>query len=146
MSGSTANLELIATEDAVELMVDDPNFVDDPDDPNDQAASVPNSKFNPSDEILYIAGENTGFVTLTIADLHNQPMPAGSKITFTPSVGGGATPSSFDWPNDNHNGGLTFIVGIKGAKEPTSGVFYVSVETLEGAVVTSFSPVRIIIE
>ncbi|MCI2283368.1 Ig-like domain-containing protein [Colwellia sp. MSW7] len=146
MSGSTANLELIATEDAVELMVDDPNFVDDPDDPNDQAASVPNSKFNPSDEILYITGENTGFVTLTIADLHNQPMPAGSKITFTPSVGGGATPSSFDWPNDNHNGGLTFVVGIKGAKEATSGVFYVSVETLDGAIITPFSPVRIIIE
>lgn len=146
MSGGVANLNLVATEDAVELMVDDPNFVDDPADPNDQAASVLNSKFNPSDDTLYIAGENTGFVTLTISDLHNQPMPAGSKITFTPSVGGGATPDVFVWPNDNHNGGLTFIVGIKGAKEPTSGVFYVSVETVEGGVVTSFSPVRIIIE
>ena len=98
------------------------------------------------DTAVYIAGENTGFVTLTIADLHNQPMPAGTKITFSPSVGGGATPSTFVWPNDNHNGGLTFSVGIKGAKEPTAGVLSVTIETEEGKVATTFSPVTIIIQ
>lgn len=138
MSGSHPSLIVNSTIDAVSLMVDADN---DPDTPN-----VSNPNYNPADSNVYIAGENTGFVTLTIADLHNQPMPAGTKITFTPSVGGGATPSTYVWPNDNHNGGRTFSIGIKGAKEPASGVLSVTVETEEGGVATTFSPVGIVIE
>lgn len=138
MSGSHPLMVVNATDDAVSSTYDDDN------DPN--TAEVVNPVFNPNDTTLYIAGENTGFVTLTISDLHNQPMPAGTKITFSPSVGGGATPSTYVWPNDNHNGGRTFSIGIKGAKEPVSGVLSVTIETEEGGVATTFAPVSIIIQ
>jgi len=142
MSGSNPLMVVNATDDAVSQTYDDDNDSDTPE--------VANPNFNPNDTALYIAGENTGFVTLTIADLHNQPMPAGTKITFSPSVGGGATPSTYIWPNDNHNGGRTFSIGIKGAKEPTSGVLSVTIETegneTQGGVATTFAPVSIIIQ
>ena len=138
MSGSNPLMVINATDDAVSPTIDDDN------DPN--TPEIANPDFNPNDGFVYIAGENTGFVTLTISDLHNQPMPAGTKITFSPSVGGGATPSTYVWPNDNHNGGLTFSVGIKGAKEPASGVLSVTIETEEGGVATTFSAVAIVIQ
>jgi hypothetical protein len=138
MSGSNPLMVVNSTNDAVSPTYDHDNDTD--------TAAIANPDFNSNDAFVYISGENTGFVTLTISDLHNQPMPAGTKITFAPSVGGGATPSSFVWPNDNHNGGLTFSVGIKGAKEPASGVLSVTVETEEGGVATTFSPVGIIIQ
>jgi len=138
MSGSNPLMVINATDDAVSPTIDDDN------DPN--TPEIANPDFNPNDGFVYIAGENTGFVTLTISDLHNQPMPAGTKITFSPSVGGGATPSTYVWPNDNHNGGLTFSVGIKGAKEPASGVLSVTIETEEGGVATTFSAVGIVIQ
>jgi len=138
MSGSNPLMVINATDDAVSPTIDDDN------DPNTPV--VANPDFNPNDGFVYIAGENTGFVTLTISDLHNQPMPAGTKITFSPSVGGGATPSTYVWPNDNHNGGRTFSVGIKGAKEPASGVLSVTIETEEGSVVTTIPAVDIVIK
>ncbi|MCW8832689.1 MAG: hypothetical protein OQK09_11210 [Colwellia sp.] len=138
MSGSNPSMVVNATDDAISQTYDHDDDADTPE--------IANPNFNPNDTAVYIAGENTGFVTLTIADLHNQPMPAGTKISFSPSVGGGATPSTFVWPNDNHNGGLTFSIGIKGAKEPTAGVLSVTIETEEGKVATTFSPVTIIIQ
>lgn len=138
MSGSNPLMTINATDDAVSATTDHDNDTD--------TAEIANPDFNPNDNAVYIAGENTGFVTLTIADLHNQPMPAGTKITFEPSVGGGATPSTYVWPNDNHNGGRTFSIGIKGAKEPTSGVLSVTIETEIGKVATTFTPVSIIIQ
>lgn len=137
MSGSNPLMVVNATDDAVSEVIDDAN---------NPGTDIPNPYFNRDDTAVYIAGENTGFVTLTIADLHNQPMPAGTKITFSPSVGGGATPSTYVWPNDNHNGGLTFSIGIKGAKEPTAGVLSVTIETEEGQVATTFAPVTIVIQ
>ena len=138
MSGSNPLMALNATDDAVNSTYDHDNDSDTPE--------IANPNFNPNDTAVYIAGENTGFVTLTISDLHNQPMPVGTKITFSPSVGGGATPSSYVWPNDNHNGGQRFTVAIKGAKEPAAGVLSVSIETVEGKVATTFSPVSIVIQ
>ena len=142
MSGSNPQLVINATDDAVSETL----FSDHDNDPLTDDIVIDNPDFLPNDNALFIAGENTGIVTLTIADLHNQPMPAGTTITFEPSVGGGATPSTYVWPNDNHNGGRTFAIGIKGATEPTSGVLYVTVETEEGGVITTFSPVSIIIK
>jgi hypothetical protein len=136
MSGSNPLLVVNKTYDAVEEIIDDPN---------NPGTDIPNPDYDEDDLQVYIAGENTGFVYLTIADLHNQPMPAGTTITFSPSVGGGATPSSFDWPSHNRNGGLLFPIAIKGAKEPTAGVLNVTVETPSG-VATSFSPVSIVIQ
>jgi hypothetical protein len=149
MSGSNPLMIINATDDAVSETIDDPSFVDDPADPNDTPTQVSNPNFDPTDDTLYISGENTGIVTLTISDLHNQPMPAGTEITFEPSVGGGATPSTYIWPNDNHNGGRTFSIGIKGATEPTSGVLYITIDTKSedgGGTITTFSPVSIVIQ
>jgi len=137
MSGSNPVMVINNTFDAVSQTIDDPD---------NPGTEIPNPDYNPGDDFVYIAGENSGFVTLTIADLHNQPMPAGTKITFAASVGGGTTPSTYVWPNDNHNGGRTFSIGIKGAKEPASGVLNVTIETIEGGVATTFSPVGIIIQ
>ena len=137
MSGSNPVMVINRTDDAVSQTIDDPD---------NPGTEIPNPNFNPNDAFVYIAGENTGFVTLTIADLHNQPMPAGTIITFAASVGGGTTPSTYVWPNDNHNGGRTFSIGIKGAKEPASGVLSITIETIEGGVATTFSPVGIIIQ
>lgn len=138
MSGSNPLLVLNSTNDAVSATVDHDNDANTP--------AIANPNFDPNDNAVYIAGENTGFVTVTISDLHNQPMPAGTKISFSPSVGGGATPSSYVWPNDNHNGGRTFSIGIKGAKEPASGVLSITIETEEGGVATTFSPATIVIQ
>jgi hypothetical protein len=138
MSGSNPLLVLNATDDAISATIDDDN--------DDTTPAIANPNFNPDDTAVYIAGENTGFVTVTISDLHNQPMPAGTKISFSPSVGGGATPSSYVWPNDNHNGGRTFSIGIKGAKEPASGVLSITIETEEGGVATTLSPATIVIQ
>ena len=138
MSGSNPLLVVNATDDAINETIDDDNDANTP--------NVPNPNYNAADNSVYIAGENTGFVTLTIADLHNQPMPAGTVISFDPSVGGGATPSTYVWPNDNHNGGRTFSIAIKGATEAAAGVLSVTIETLEGGVATTFSPVSIVIE
>ena len=137
MSGSNPLMVLNATDDAVSEKIDDPD---------DPGTEIDNPNFDPNDNAVYIAGENSGFVTVTISDLHNQPMPAGTKISFSPSVGGGATPSSYVWPNDNHNGGRTFSIAIKGATEPASGVLSVTIETIEGGVATTFSPAIIIIQ
>ncbi|MFT7006278.1 MAG: hypothetical protein ACJAXJ_000786 [Colwellia sp.] len=145
MSGSHPQMALNATDDAVSKTIDDPSFIDDPADPDDKPNKVANPDFDPTDTAVNIAGENTGFVTLTISDLHNQPMPAGTTIIFNASVGT-ATPSSYTWPNDNHNGGRTFSIGIKGLKEPTSGVLNVTIKTEVGEVETIFTPVSIIIQ
>jgi hypothetical protein len=144
MSGSNPIMVLNSTIDAVSLTYDDDG--DDDGINTDPTPEVINPKFDPTDSAVYIAGKNTGFVTLTISDLHNQPMPAGTIITFSPSVGGGATPSSYIWPNDNHNGGRTFDIAIQGADEPDSGVLSVTIETIDGGVATTFTPVSIIIQ
>ena len=111
MSGSNGFVTLNATNDA--LSKGDPNI-------------------NPNDTTVYIAGENTGSAVVTIADLHNQPLPAGTKINFTASAGSVVAGASNVWPNDNHNGGIRFSVSIKGEKEPKSGLLSVTIETPNG--------------
>jgi hypothetical protein len=108
MSGSTGFITLNATIDAVP------------------------SGGNSNDSTVNIAGENTGGAVVTIADLHNQPMPAGTKINFTATAGSVVAGGSNVWPNDNHNGGRTFSVSIKGEKEPKAGSLTLSIETPSG--------------
>jgi len=86
MSGNSPFITLTGTNDAI-------------------VSTSPN--FDPSDTTLYIAGESTGSVSIIIADLHNQPMPAGTIVTFTSSVGSVVGTSSFTWPSDGSNGGQT---------------------------------------
>jgi hypothetical protein len=120
MSGSTAYFTIASTGDA----------------------TADSSLINFEDNIVNIAGENVGSASVIIADLHNQPMPAGSVINFTATVGSIVGPSSFTWPSDNHNGGVEWGVSIKGEKEPKSGSLLVEVVTPSG-LTTLFSGIAI---
>lgn len=87
--------------------------------------------------IINIKGEGTQPASIIIADLHNQPMPAGTKVEFTPAVGSIVGPSSFVWPNHSRNGGLQFGVTVKGEKDKTeSGPLIVTVTTPGGVITT----------
>ena len=125
MSGSSANFAISSTIDAV--------------------ADVDAGLRDENDNIVNIAGENVGSATVIIADLHNQPMPAGTTVTFTATVGSIVGPSSYVWPNDNHNGGLAWGVSIKGEKEPKAGSLLVEVETPAG-LTTLYSGISIAIK
>jgi hypothetical protein len=120
MSGSTAYFTIASTGDA----------------------TADSSLINFDDNVVNIAGENVGSASIIIADLHNQPMPAGSVINFTATVGSIVGPSSFTWPSDNHNGGVEWGVSIKGEKEPKSGSLVVEVITPAG-LTTLFSGIAI---
>jgi hypothetical protein len=124
MSGTSPYITVTATNDAV--VNTDPNF-------------------NPTDTSLYIAGESTGTVSIIIADLHNQPMPAGTIITFVAGVGSVVGGSSYTWPGDSRNGGSAFGVAVKGEADPTSGPLQIQVET-PGGVTTVFSGINIVIQ
>ncbi|TQV74631.1 hypothetical protein FLL45_06615 [Aliikangiella marina] len=121
MSGSNANFTINSTNDATADAASD--------DPNDLS--------------LVIDGQNSGTVTVTIADLHNQPMPAGTTVTFTATQGSVQGSSVFTWPNDNNNGGRAFSVTVKGSQQPGNGTLIIEVET-PGGLVTTNSAISII--
>ncbi len=100
---------------------------------------------NDNDTNLVLQGESTGAASVIIADLHNQPMPAGTTVSFTATVGSVVGPSSFTWPNDNHNGGAVFGVSVKGEATPKTGSIIVEIETPSG-LKTVFSPISITIQ
>ena len=87
---------------------------------------------NENDNIIYINGESIGAATITISDLHNQPMPAETTVVFTSTVGSIVGPNTFVWPDDNHNGGQSFSVSVKGETESKSGTLLVEVTTPSG--------------
>jgi len=89
---------------------------------------------SPADGNLVIIGESTGSATVTIADLHNQPMPYGTKIEFTATAGSVVAGSPVEWANDNHNGGGAFTVIVKGEKEPKTGSLIVEVTSPSGVI------------
>lgn len=84
--------------------------------------------------LITILGKGPASVTFTISDLHNQQMPAGSKVRFKTSAGSVTSASEYIWPSTNYNGGRDFKVGLKGEDEPNSGTFTVEVETPNGVV------------
>jgi len=90
------------------------------------------------DKKIEIKGEDTAPASVTIADLHNQPMPAGTTVEFEATVGSLLGKTSYIWPNHNKNGGSDFPVTVKGEKDKTiSGSLIVTVTTPSG-VVTSY--------
>lgn len=124
MSGSNAFFDVAITRDAVSQTIDHDN--------DSSTAEIANPNYNLTDDVVYIAGESVGSASFIIADLHNQPMPAGSTVSFTSSVGSVVSTSSFTWPNDNHNGGRAYGVDIKGEAEPKRGSLIVEVTTPSG--------------
>ncbi len=137
MSTSSGKAVVTATNDAVSPTYDDDN------DPN--TPEVANPDFNATDSRLVIAGENTGSVSLTIADFHNQPMPAGTVVTATATAGSVVSGGTWTWPNDNHNGGVSLSIGVKGEQEPKSGTLFIEAEAPSG-LVTPLAAIPIIIQ
>ncbi len=126
MSGSNAQLAPNGTGNAIDL---DPDFTPDP---------------LLDETTVYIVGENTGWASVIISDLHNQPMPKGTIIEFTATAGSIVGPDTFEWPNDNHNGGRSFSVSIEGEDEPKTGSLLIQVTTPAGFT-NVFSPIDIVI-
>jgi hypothetical protein len=88
---------------------------------------------------INIVQDGTAAASVTIADFHNQPMPAGTIVSFDAAVGSLVGISSFTWSNTNFNGGSNFSVTLKGVKDETlSGPLVVTVTTPLG-VVTSYT-------
>ncbi len=97
---------------------------------------------------IVINGEGTANASVIIADIHNQPMPAGSSVVFSVAgFGSVASQASFTWPNENHNGGLPFAVTVKGEKDnlPKSGTLWVTVTTPKG-VESNYAVANILIQ
>jgi len=111
---------------------------------NDAIADT-SANFDAGDKTLYIAGESTGVVSVVIADLHNQPMPAGTIISFEATVGSVEGTSSFTWPSDGSNSGSSFGVAIKGEADATRGLLEIKVTTPRG-LTTIFSEIEIVIQ
>ncbi|MBA6223959.1 hypothetical protein H4J51_15400 [Colwellia sp. MB02u-18] len=92
-------------------------------------------------ESIDIVQDGTVAAAVTISDFHNQPMPAGTVVTFDAAVGTpiGVPSGGYEWPNTNFNGGSVFTVTIEGVKDKDiSGPLVVTVTTLLG-VATSYT-------
>ncbi len=102
-----------------------------------------------SPSAITIPNGGTAGATLTVSDLHNQPMPAGTTISLSVSTGftliSGA---SFTTPSTNNNGALTYGVTIQGAGSTTgaSGLLTVTttspdgLETIETFAISELAP------
>jgi hypothetical protein len=90
------------------------------------------SPFTHTNGFITILGKGFATIDLTISDLHNQQIPAGSKVRFKVSAGSLTTASELVWPSSNHNGGRDFTIGIKGEDQPNKGSFTIEVETPNG--------------
>ncbi|TLU67528.1 hypothetical protein FE810_00840 [Thalassotalea litorea] len=124
MSGSTAYHKVTQTLDSM-----DPSDVD----------------YDETDNRVVVEGESSGAAKLIFADLHNQPMPAGTSVKFTATVGSIVGPDTYIWPSNNHNGGREITVAIKGEKEAKSGSLIVEVTTPAG-LTTTISPITIVVK
>ncbi|MCS6261591.1 hypothetical protein G3479_20540 [Shewanella baltica] len=91
-----------------------------------------------------IIGKSTGGVTIIIGDLHNQPLPSGTVITFTPSAGSLASKGSFTIASSNDNGAGKYSVLIKGADQPDAGSLVIEALTKKG-VLTQIATIPVVI-
>ena len=92
----------------------------------------------PSDgKSINIVQDGTGAAAVNIADIHNQPMPAGTTVTFKAAVGSIAGIATYTWPSESSNRGRSFPVTVKGVEDKTlSGPLTVTVTTPGGTATT----------
>jgi len=94
---------------------------------------------------INIVSDGTGAASVTIADFHNQPMPAGTEVKFEAAVGSVKGISTYIWPNTSFNGGSSFSVTVEGEKDKSvSGPLVVTVTTPSG-LATSYTVATIVI-
>ena len=94
---------------------------------------------------INITQDGTAAASVTIADFHNQPMPAGTTVVFNAAVGSILGIDTYIWPNSNFNGGSSFSVTVQGVEdEDISGPLVVTVTTPSG-LATAYSVANIVI-
>jgi hypothetical protein len=94
---------------------------------------------------INIVSDGTAAAAVTIADFHNQPMPAGTEVKFEAAVGSVKGINTYIWPNTSYNGGSNFSVTVEGEKDKTiSGPLVVTVTTPSG-LATSYTVATIVI-
>jgi len=107
------------------------DFDDEPSTP-DSTISAQEHNF---DDKLIVPPEGTASFNIIIADLHNQPMPSGTKVSFEADIGSILFGTS-DWASTNHNGGQAFGGTFKAGEEIESGNIYLKVELPDGGAMT----------
>lgn len=95
---------------------------------------VNNKQHRDNDDKLFLSPKSSGSVVITMADLHNQPMPAGTTVSFKSSVGS-VTSGTSDWEG-NDNGGDHFSATIKAGEEVESGTLDVILTFEDGGTIT----------
>ena len=94
------------------------------------------------DENLLVPFKGTASFSIIMADLHNQPMPSGTKISFSSDIGSIVSDAS-DWTNTNHNGGDIFGGTFKAGEEPESGNIFVKIEFPDNGGSISYSILQV---
>ncbi|MBL4764520.1 MAG: hypothetical protein JKX67_04460 [Colwellia sp.] len=90
-----------------------------------------------NDDKLFLSPKSSGSLVITMADLHNQPMPTGTTVSFKSSVGSvvSVISGTSDWEG-NANGGSQFSVIVKAGDDVESGVLDVILTFEDGGTVT----------
>ena len=84
-----------------------------------------------------IIQDGTSAASVIIADIHNQPMPAGTTVIFEAAVGSLVGISTYTWPSESSNRGSSYAVTVKGVENKTlSGPLTVTVTTPSGTATT----------
>ncbi|QYJ69845.1 hypothetical protein K0H59_12370 [Shewanella sp. FJAT-51649] len=91
-----------------------------------------------------IIGKSIGGVSLIIGDLHNQPLPAGTIITFTATAGSLASKGSITVVSSNDNASASYSVTIKGAEQPDAGTLRIEAVTPKG-LITPIATIPVVI-
>ncbi|EGM70325.1 invasin domain 3-containing protein [Shewanella sp. HN-41] len=128
MSGSDA---MASVPIIIDSCIDDKSKVDTCDGFNDNAT-------------IDIIGKSVGGISIIIGDLHNQPLPTGTVITFTPSAGSLASKGSFTVASSNDNASKQYSVAIKGADEPDAGTLTIEAVTPKG-IITPIATIPLVI-
>ncbi|MCH4293744.1 hypothetical protein MJ923_05435 [Shewanella sp. 3B26] len=82
-----------------------------------------------SNDTLDIIGKSAGGISIIISDLHNQPLPAGTVVKFSPSVGSLASKGEFIVESSSYNGATGYSVIFKGADQADSGTIVIETTT-----------------
>ncbi|MCL1048356.1 Ig-like domain-containing protein [Shewanella abyssi] len=98
---------------------------------DDRAKEDPCDGLN-DNNVLDILGKSTGAISIIIGDLHNQSLPSGTEIIFSPSAGSLASKGTFTVSSTNNNGSNLYSVVLKGADEPDAGSLVIEAITPKG--------------
>lgn len=103
------------------------------------SGSVASIGLIPSMGINVAGGPQT--VTITVGDLHNQPMPKGTTIAIATDNGKLSGPTNHTVGNANSNGPLVYDITVAADTTPSSGMLTVTVKAPSGN--TSYATISI---